>query len=71
MRKLKKRFHPHAWLWWMAIFILIIGLGSAYIVKLDVTNPSSEYLIRKILAMTAVGSGLCIIAALGQWFIKR
>lgn len=67
----KMRMHPHSWLWWVAVFIIIIGSGLAYILSLDKYNANADILMRKAIVFTVIGSGLCIISALGQWFIKR
>ncbi len=67
-----KPFNPTRWLWWTAFWILVIGLGLAYL--MFYTTPSPRTItegVRLVALCSVVGAGICIISATSHWWLKR
>jgi len=60
-----------SWLWWLALLILLSGSGIAYWFHQQPANPAASQWFRLIVSFTAVGVGICIIAATADWWLRR
>ncbi len=65
----KVRYVP--WLGWLALLLLAVGGGVAYLLHTHVTDPVSRQTLTLILALTVVTAGICLISATADWWIKR
>lgn len=59
-------------LWWTAFLVLIGGAALAYMThRQDPFDPTTQQHVRLILAVAALGAGLCVIAATARWWLRR
>lgn len=64
--------HPSGFgLCWCALVVLIIGGTLAWAISLDRANPDWLKWMSLVIAVTVVLTGLCIIAKLSSWWIRR
>ncbi|OQA26112.1 MAG: hypothetical protein BWY59_01509 [Verrucomicrobia bacterium ADurb.Bin345] len=64
--------HPSGFgLCWCAFVVLIIGGTLAWAISLDRSNPDWTKWMSLVIAVTVVLTGLCIIAKLSSWWIRR
>lgn len=63
--------HGAAWLWKLAVVILLAGSGFIALIARDLPDPSAMYTIRKVIALMALLAGVCAIAATSHLWLKR
>ncbi|MBU0678342.1 MAG: hypothetical protein KJ626_09505 [Verrucomicrobia bacterium] len=66
-----KKYHPKAWLWWLAMFILILGGAIAYFLSQQKVNPDARKLMSITVLLTLIGTGICVISATADRWIQR
>lgn len=71
--KRKHTYHVRhtAWLWWTALLIMVIGGGITYLLSLQKMTPFAQSHTSMALMITVIGSGLCVILATADWWLKR
>ena len=69
--KYPKPSAPTAGLWWAAVVILIIGGLVVYLLSLDPLARNVQTHIGMTMVITVVGSGLCVIGATSQWWMRH
>ena len=55
----------------MALLILVVGCGIAYIVSLNKTDPHAPFIISITISLTCLGVGLSVIIATSDWWFRR
>lgn len=68
---MKKQHHPTAWLWWLALFIVLVGGSFCYIFSLRLPDPQARTLLGYAAMFTVIGAGVCLICASSSWWLKR
>lgn len=63
--------HAGAGLWWTALFVGAIGGTAAYLLARDRLNPDAAAHAGFVFLLTAIGVGVCIIAATANWWVRR
>jgi uncharacterized Tic20 family protein len=60
------------WLWWLALFIVILGGLVVYLMKQQstLTHELAEQ-TNFIIAVTALAAGVCIISASADWWMRH
>lgn len=56
---------------WCALITMTIGGFVAWAISLDKTNPDWSKWFHLVIAITIVLTGLCLIAKLSSWWIRR
>lgn len=59
--------HPRGWLWWTAVFALVLGGLIAYIFSLENTYQADAYMKTSIMVSVVI-AGICVISALSDRF---
>lgn len=60
-----------AWLWRLALLILLIGGGVSYMLSRTGQDTNSRTLFSVSMAVTIIGAGICVICATANWWMKR
>lgn len=63
--------HPTAGLVWTAFTIAIVGGAITYALSLDRLTPGSRTHMAVSLMITVLATGLCLISATANWWLKR
>jgi hypothetical protein len=70
-----KHRHMHhqntAWLWWLGLFLLVVGGSITYLLFKQRPDPEVQTFRSISLAITCIGVGLCVICATANWWLKR
>jgi hypothetical protein len=61
---------PKGWLWWIAVFILIVGGLTSYMFSKD-SGLQAQVHMKTTLLVTVIGAGIFVISAIADWFIRR
>lgn len=66
-----KKPYSTAWLWWLAFLILSGGGSATYYFYLDRVNPSAYAHMQASLLFTIIATGICIISATANLWLRR
>jgi len=66
-----KKYRPKAWLWWLALFFLLIGGALIYMFSLRLPEPTARTFMGLSMVATIVVVGLCLISASSDWWMRR
>lgn len=68
---LPKRPNTTGWLWWVALLIAMVGGVVCYFIKQDVFDPSAQAKLMLTATCSAIGIGICVIAATSHFWMHR
>lgn len=62
---------PTAWLWSTAGVIIIIAASFVLLLRSQLPDPDVKGRINRVIAISSLGVGLCVISALAGRWVRR